>query len=302
MRSTGSLHQVLAEADFVVECRIKGKLRMQDVRTTNPVAVGDRVYFELKNDGTGVIRRIGDRHNCIIRKSVKLSRQAHIIAANIDHAYLIVTLAEPSTSTTFIDRFLVTAEAYGIPVTIVFNKIDAYDDTALALLDDYERIYTEIGYDCLRMSALNAENIDHFRNRLTKKVNLLSGHSGVGKSTLINGVEQGLLLKTGEVSEQYGEGKHTTTFAEMYHLSNGGFIIDTPGIKGFGIVDMEKEQVARYFPEMVAVLPYCKFSNCVHINEPKCAVKQAVNTDEIAQSRYSSYLSIYESDDSESYR
>lgn len=302
MRSTGSLHQVQAANGESVECRIQGKQRLQASRNTNPVAVGDHIQFERKPDGSGIIREIGERHNYIIRKSVNLSRHAHVIAANIDRAYLIVTLAKPTTSTAFIDRFLVAAEAYRIPVTIVFNKMDIYDAKALELLAQYEATYSQIGYECLRISALDPADIEQLRDRLANHTNLLSGHSGVGKSTLINGIESELLLKTGAVSEQYGEGKHTTTFAEMHPLSVGGFIIDTPGIKGFGIVDIEKEHIAHYFPEMMAVLPECKFSNCVHINEPQCAVKAAVAAGTIAESRYHGYLSIYHSDEEGSYR
>lgn len=302
MRSTGSWYQVFTAEKETVECRLKGKFRVEGVRTTNPIAVGDHVKFETKEDGTGIIREIEERQNYIIRKSVNLSRQAHIIAANIDRAYLIATLSAPATSTAFIDRFLVTAEAYRIPVTIVFNKIDLYTEDEVALLDELINVYTAIGYECIGISALNPQDVNDFRAGLSDKVSLLSGHSGVGKSTLINAVEEGLELKTAAISELHQEGKHTTTFAEIFPLSNGGFIIDTPGIKGFGIVHIEKEHIAHYFSEMHALLSHCKFSNCVHINEPKCAVKNAVQTGSIAESRYNSYLSIYETDESETYR
>jgi len=302
MRSTGSWYQVFTGEKQVVKCRLKGKIRLHGIRTTNPIAVGDHVVFEEMPDGTGVIREIEPRQNYIIRKSVNLSRQAHIIAANIDRAYLIATLAAPATSTVFIDRFLVTAEAYGIPVTIVFNKTDIYTEAEAALLDQLVGLYTAIDYQCLGISAFNTEYVNNFRDGLTDKVNLLSGHSGVGKSTLINAVEESLDLKTAAQTALHDDGKHTTTFAEIFPLSNGGFIIDTPGIKGFGIVHIDKEHIAQYFPEMHHLLPQCKFNNCIHINEPQCAVKQAIKAGNIAESRYHSYLSMYNTDETESYR
>jgi len=302
MRSTGSWYQVLTSDMDIIECRIKGKFRLEGIRTTNPVVVGDQVGFERIEDGTGVIREIESRRNYIIRKSVNLSRQAHIIAANVDHAYLVVTLVAPPTSTEFIDRFLVTAEANHIPVTIVFNKIDIYAALELELLAELVATYSSAGYECMCISVFDPDDVDRFRTRLADKVSLLSGHSGVGKSSLINALEEGLELKTAEISDHHREGKHTTTFAEIFQLSNNGYIIDTPGIKGFGIVHIEKESIAHYFPEMLALLSKCKFSNCVHINEPACAVKEAVENGGIAESRYHSYLSIYETDETESYR
>ena len=302
MRSTGSWYQVLTGDKVILDCRIKGKFRLDGIRTTNPVVVGDYVGFEDMKDGTGVIREIEPRRNYIIRKSVNLSRQAHIIAANIDRAYLIVTLASPATSTEFIDRFLVAADVNHIPVTIIFNKVDVYSSKTIELLANLVSDYSAIGYQCMTMSALNSEDVNRFRSELTNKVNLLSGHSGVGKSTLINAVEEGLMLKIGAISELHQEGTHTTTFAEIFPLSGGGFIIDTPGIKGFGIIDIDKENIAHYFPEMNALRSGCKFNNCVHVNEPKCAVKDAVDNDEIAASRYRSYLSIYAADEDDDYR
>ena len=305
MRSTGNLHQIRSDAGTSIECRIKGKLRMQGMRTTNPVAVGDRVHFELdEKTQKGVITTVVERQNCIVRKSVNLSKHAHIIAANIDRAFLVVTLAKPQTTTVFIDRFLVTAEAYRIPVTIIFNKNDIYNAAEQSQLKELMQTYSKIGYDCLSVSALQANDVDKIRNQLTNKVSLFSGHSGVGKSTLINAIDSSLDLKIGEISEQYGEGKHTTTFAEMFALKDqaDSYIVDTPGIRGFGIVDIDKEVIANYFPEMFALHQQCKFSNCQHINEPKCAIQAAVQSGEIAAFRYENYLSIYAADDSDQYR
>jgi ribosome biogenesis GTPase len=302
MRSTGSWYQVRAKNKEIIECRIKGRFRLDGVRTTNPVVVGDYVDYEVMQDGTGVIRTIHERKNYIVRKSVNLSRQGHLIAANIDCAYLIVSLAAPTTSPEFIDRFLVAAEAKKIPVTIVFNKRDLYGETEIVDFEKLNQIYRSIGYQCIAISAFNNEDVTQIRHLLKDKVNLLCGNSGVGKSTLINAVEKDLNLKTAAISERHNEGRHTTTFAEIFPLSNGGFIIDTPGIKGFGIIEIQRENIAHYFPEMYAKLSSCKFSNCIHINEPKCAVKEAVESSEISESRYKSYLSIYETDEDESYR
>lgn len=301
MRSTGSWYQVLTAEDEMLECRIKGKFRTKGLRTTNPVSVGDIVTYDMV-DETAVITKIADRTNYIIRKSVNLSKEAHIIASNIDHAYLIVTLAYPQTSTGFMDRFLVTAEAYHIPVTLVFNKIDVYGEKELAQLEWLQAAYEEIGYPTMAMSATNPSEVETFKNMLTDKVNLLSGHSGVGKSTLINGVEEGLTIKTDEVSDSHNKGKHTTTFAEMYKLSGGGFIIDTPGIKGFGVIDIPKEDISHSYPEMRERMHGCKFHNCLHLNEPKCAIKSAVENEEIPYWRYDSYVSLIQDDGSQSYR
>ena len=302
MRSTGSWYQVLQPDDSIIDCRIKGKFRLEGIKTTNPVAVGDKVGYEDMGDSTGVIRLVESRKNYIIRKSVNLSRQAHIIAANIDRAYLIITLVAPVTTTEFIDRFLVTARAYQIPVTLVFNKIDLYSDQELQLLDELERVYSSIGHDCVRISALNETDVQAFQERLVDHVSLLSGHSGVGKSTLINGVQDNVDLKTAKISEQHQDGCHTTTFAEIVRLPYGGFIVDTPGIKGFGIIDIDKSEISGYFPEMQALLSECKFNNCNHINEPSCAVKKALKDGRLAQTRYDSYLSIYNTETEDSYR
>ncbi|MES2591443.1 MAG: ribosome small subunit-dependent GTPase A [Bacteroidota bacterium] len=294
LKSTGSWYTVLEENGMVVECGIKGKFRIQGIKTTNPVAVGDKVEFEIENDGKGVIHKIEDRKNYIIRKSINLSKQSHILAANVDQAFLIVTLAFPRTSAGFIDRFLLTAEAYHIPVNIIFNKVDLFenDQEMMAELDEFIAVYQKIGYSCYKVSATENKDID-LMQRLTKdKITLVAGHSGVGKSTLVNAMDANLTLKVGEISDVHSKGKHTTTFAEMHLLDYGGFIIDTPGIKELGLVDMEKEEISGYFPEMRALKNQCKFNNCLHLNEPKCAVIEAVEKGEIAVSRYNSYLGI----------
>lgn len=293
MKSTGSWYTVLGGDGTVTECRIKGVFRIKGIKSTNPVAVGDKVIFGMESDGKGVISGIGERNNYIIRKSINLSKQSHIIAANMDQAFLIVTLAFPRTSTGFIDRFLLTAEAYHIPMHIVFNKVDLFEDAELMQeLDDFIAIYEKIGYTCHKVSATEKTHLDLLRSLTKDKITLLSGHSGVGKSTLINAMDPELDLKTGEISDAHSKGKHTTTFAEMHRLSYGGFIIDTPGIKELGLVDMEKEELTDYFPEMRAIKHLCKFNNCQHINEPKCAVIEAVEKGEIADSRYNSYVGI----------
>ncbi len=293
IKSTGSWYSVFSENKTVTECRIKGLFRTKGIRTTNPIAVGDRVDFEMEDDGKGVIHAIAERTNYIIRKSINLSKQSHILAANVDQALLIVTLAMPRTSAGFIDRFLLTAEAYHIPVSIVFNKMDLFtDEKAKHEIAEFISIYRNIGYTCYETSAIENSNTEVLRTLIKDKITLISGHSGVGKSTLINVLDQSLNLKTGELSEAHFKGKHTTTFAEMHLLSFGGFIIDTPGIKELGLVDMEKEEISGYFPEMRAIRNQCKFNNCLHLNEPKCAVIAAVEQGQIAASRYNSYLGI----------
>ena len=297
-KSTGSWYTVRNNDGEYHECRIKGKFRIQGIKSTNPVAVGDWVNFDLEdNKQTGVINEIKERTNYIIRKSVNLSKQTHIIASNIDLAFLMVTCAKPHTSTGFIDRFLVTAEAYNIPVVILFNKIDIYGEDELAEMEWLNDIYTNINYKCIKISAKERTNIDAIKDLMKGKVSMFSGHSGVGKSTLVNSIEGKLDLKTSEVSHSHNKGQHTTTYAEMFELSFDGFIIDTPGIKGFGLVDMEKEEVGDYFPEIFETKGDCKFNNCLHVNEPKCAVVAAVENDEIAASRYLSYLSFLEQEE-----
>ena len=303
-KSTGSYYTVKTEENQVYECRIKGKFRIKGIKSTNPIAVGDIVDFELDNttdEEIGQIHHIHNRKNYIVRKSVNLSKQTHIIAANIDVVFLLITINNPPTTTSFIDRFLVTAEAYGIEAVLIFNKIDTYDE---AMQDEQlylQYIYSHIGYKCLRVSAQEGKGIDQLKEMMLGKVSMFSGHSGVGKSTLVNALEPSLQLKTKTISEQSKQGQHTTTFAEMYDLSFDAKIIDTPGIKGFGIVDMEKEEISGFFPEFFKLKDQCKFNNCLHKEEPHCAIKKALEEDKIAWSRYNSYLKILEGDD-EHYR
>jgi ribosome biogenesis GTPase len=304
-KSTGSWYTVKTETGQWYECRIKGKFRIKGIKSTNPVSVGDVVDFDLdtKSDvETGVITNIHERDNYIIRKSVNLSKQTHIIASNVDQVFLLVTLNNPPTFTAFIDRFLISAEAYRIKAILLFNKIDTYDEDELLEIKFLAAMYRDIGYECLGISALKETNLDVLKKQMAGKVNIFTGHSGVGKSTLVNAIEPNLNIKTKEISEQHMQGQHTTTFAEMYDLSfNDAKIIDTPGIKGFGIVDMERGEIGNYFPEFFALKADCKFNNCLHLEEPKCAVKEALDNDELHWSRYKSYVKIMEGDD-EQYR
>ncbi|MFV0531354.1 MAG: ribosome small subunit-dependent GTPase A [Flavobacteriales bacterium] len=302
-KSTGSWYSIRDENGEIHEARIKGKFRIQGIQNTNPVAVGDVVDFEIKDDKSTVITKIYDRKNYIIRKSVNLSKKTHIIASNIDLAFLIVTLKQPQTSTGFIDRFLITAEAYSIPVILLFNKIDTLlTKEEILQKNELMDLYQSIGYDCQEISALNKINIEWVQEKMKNKTSLLSGHSGAGKSTLINALSPDLNLKTKEISSSHNKGQHTTTFAEMFEWSFGGYVIDTPGIKGLGLVEMEKEEISDYFPEILAVKNNCKFNNCLHLNEPECAVKKAVEKEKIAVSRFLSYLSFLEDDTEEIYR
>lgn len=303
-KSTGSWYTVKTDLGHTYECRIKGKFRIKGIKSTNPIAVGDVVDFELEthnNEQTGVIYKIHDRVNFIVRKSVNLSKQTHIIAANLDQVFLMITIDNPPTFTSFIDRFLVTAEAYSIKTILLFNKLDTYNEETLDEVRYLAHIYRKIGYECIGVSAKTGKNIDKVKVLMHNKTSMFSGHSGVGKSTLVNAIEPNLNLKTKEISSQHMQGQHTTTFAEMFDLSFDGKIIDTPGIKGFGVVDMDKEEVGDYFPEIFNLKQDCKFNNCLHIQEPKCAVKNALDNDEIAYSRYRSYLQILEGED-ENYR
>ncbi len=274
------------------------------IRSTNPIAVGDAVQFIRAEDGTGSIDSIEDRKNYIARKSVNLSKESHIVASNLDRAYLIVTIAKPRTSSGFIDRFLVTAEAFGIPTTIVFNKFDLLesDTDAMTRQEELEEIYSNVGYETMRISAETGLGINEFRAELNSGINLLSGHSGVGKSTIINMLIPGLDLKTADVSESHSKGRHTTTFAEMFSVPGGGFIIDTPGIKGFGLVTLKKSTLNHQFPEFFKFLHHCKFNNCVHVGEPGCAVMKQVEAGEVSKERYSNYLEMYKTFEDGPYR
>lgn len=297
-KSTGSWYQVQTPEGEVIDCRIKGKFRIKGITTTNPIAVGDRVDIEMEpGQDNGVITKLHDRKNYIIRKSINLSKQAQIIAANLDQAFLVVTLASPRTSLGFIDRFLVTAEAYDIPARLVFNKLDLFSEEGLEILADYKAIYENIGYPCFDVSALKHWGIDVLKNELADKVSLFSGHSGVGKSSLMNALLPELELRTNEISEWSDKGMHTTTFAEMFNVPGGGFIIDTPGIRELGVIDIEQQELGHFFPEMRERMHDCRFNNCRHINEPGCAVLKALEEGEIEPSRYDSYLSIYHGND-----
>ena len=295
VKSTGSWYKVRLQDGTCHKCRIKGKFRIRGLKSTNPISVGDVVQISLEGDDY-LITEIHDRKNYIIRKSVNLSKQVHIIASNMDQAFLIVTLASPTTSLGFIDRFLVTAEAYGIPAFLIFNKVDLYDEFDWEYHNQIVDMYSNVGYKCIEVSALNKQNLDSLKEHMKGKVTLLSGHSGVGKSTLVNAIDSNLNLETQQVSEAHQKGMHTTTFAEMFELASGGFIIDTPGIKGLGLVEMEDSELADYFPEMRALKGQCKFHNCMHVNEPNCAIKLAVETGDIHPVRYDSYLAILEDD------
>ena len=300
IKSTGSWYHVQLEDGTLLDCRIKGKFRTKEIKTTNPIAVGDQVSVEIDEESearTGLIYDLAERKNYIIRKSINLSKQTQIIASNIDQALLVVTLSKPRTSFGFIDRFLVTAEAYHIPVVLLFNKIDQYDDEDLAFLEEVIELYEKIGYPCRKISALKLIGIAELKNQIAGQTSLLSGHSGVGKSTLINQIIPSAIIRTSTISAASEKGIHTTTFAEMHPLETGGYIIDTPGIRELGVVDIPDEELAHYFPEMKKVMSRCKFHNCKHLNEPNCAVKEAYEKGIIAIPRYESYLSIMANED-----
>ena len=303
-KSTGSWYFVKSEKGDLYQCRIKGKFRIKGIKSTNPIAVGDSVEFDIETKGDeeiGVIKLIHERTNYIVRKSVNLSKQTQIIASNIDLAFLLITINNPPTLTTFIDRFLVTAQAYSIKVILVFNKIDSYKEEGKGEIAYLKDIYETIGYTCVEVSAIKNINLDTVKSLMKGKTSLFSGHSGVGKTTLLNALEPGLNLKTKQISDQHQQGQHTTTFAEMFDLSFNASIIDTPGIKGFGVVAIEKEELGDYFPEFFALRSGCKFHNCIHVNEPQCAVKDALETGAVSWSRYKSYLQILEGEE-ENYR
>ena len=304
IKSTGSWYTVEDNNGEIFECKIKGNFRIKGIKNTNPVAVGDRVGFTLqqvsadeKDAKIGLITSISERKNYIIRRSINLSKQAHIIAANIDQAVLVVTLNYPITTTTFIDRYLASAEAYRIPVLLVFNKTDRYDFNQKHKLNELRELYEKIGYKCLTTSAKTGLGMDELKKALQNKTNVVNGHSGVGKSTLINILQPGLNLKTKEISDSHQTGKHTTTYSELFKLSFGGYIIDTPGIKAFGVLEMEPWEISHYFVEIFKVSENCQYNNCSHTHEPGCAVKIAVEKGNIARSRFISYLGLLESDD-----
>ena len=300
-RSTGIWHLVKSGKNFY-NCRIKGKLRLENSKSTSPVVVGDNVNFilEIKNNNQGVIIEVKKRRNHIIRKSVKLSKQVQIIASNIDQIFLIITLNYPITFTQFIDRILVTAEAYKIPLNLVFNKMDLYSSSEKNEIEILKKTYESIGYKCLKISALDIALVDKVSKLMNKKVNMIIGHSGVGKSTLINSISPNLSIKTSEISNLYKQGQHTTTYSEMFDLNNDIKIIDTPGIKGFGLVDMNSNDIGDYFPEFLSLKENCKYNNCLHLNEPNCAVLNALKNKRISDSRYKSYLNLI--DESSIYR
>ena len=292
--STGSWYEVATEAG-TLNCRIRGRLRLKGIRSTNPVVVGDRVVVEPDGDSS-VITGILPRRNYIIRRASNLSKESHIIAANIDHALLIVTLSSPTTPREFVDRFLVTCEAYKVPVTIVLGKADLIDSEAHDEAEEFIAIYNDAGYNVIRLSSVTGEGIDEIRSMPRNHTTLVAGNSGVGKSTLIGEIDPTIDIRIGEISDSHQQGKHTTTFSTMYPL-DGGYIIDTPGIKGFGLIDIDDKELCRYFPEMMRLSPECRFYNCTHTHEPGCAVQEAVKEGRIAWSRYESYLKILDEDD-----
>lgn len=302
IRNTGSWYQVKTDDGRLIDCKIKGNFRLKGIRSTNPVAVGDRVDIVLNNEGTAFITSIDDRKNYIVRRSSNLSKQSHIIAANLDQCFLVVTVNYPETSTIFIDRFLATAEAYRVPVSLIFNKVDRYNDDELRYLDGLVNLYEYIGYPCYKVSAVRGEGIDEIRSLLDHRVTLFSGNSGVGKSTLINAIHPDFQARTGEISEHHNKGMHTTTFSEMFEIGKEGYLIDTPGIKGFGTFDMSQEEVGHYFKEIFQYSAQCKYGNCTHVHEPGCAVRKAVEEHLISESRYLSYLNILEDEHEGKYR
>lgn len=302
VKSTGSRYKVLNQEGQFVDCIFKGKYKISGIRSTNPIAVGDHVTYRMEeNEQTGLIFEIADRKNYIIRRASNLSKETHIIAANVDLAFLVVTTSKPITQAGFIDRFLASAEAYRIPVSILFNKKDVYTDEELNLALETSELYTKIGYKSYIISAFNPDDTEMLRGMIQGKVCLFAGNSGVGKSTLVNGIDPMLDLKTSEISTYHSKGKHTTTFAQMYPLSNGGCIIDSPGIKGFGVFDMDKYELSHFFPEIFKIGSSCRYNNCLHLEEPGCAVQAALESGEISYSRYESYLKIL-MDENDKYR
>ena len=302
IKNTGSWYLVRTDDGRDIECKVKGNFRLKGIRSTNPVSVGDRVHIAENSEGTAFITEIEDRKNYIIRRSSNLSKQSHILAANIDLCFLVVTVTHPVTSTVFIDRFLTSAEAYRVPVNLIFNKVDAYDADDTEYMDALIALYQHIGYPCLKISALKGSGIDELREKIAGKITLFAGHSGVGKSTLLNTIVPDANARTAAISGYHGKGMHTTTFSEMIELPQGGYLIDTPGIKGFGTVNMEKEEISHYFIDIFKFSKQCRFHNCLHINEPGCAVREAVEKHLISESRYKSYCSMMEDEEDEKYR
>ena len=302
VKNTGSWYQVKTDGGELIECKIKGNFRMMEIRSTNPIAVGDIVEFEKNMDGTAMIHTIVDRRNYIVRRSSNLSKQFQILAANLDLVALVVTVNYPETSLVFIDRFLAAAEAYRVPACLVFNKIDRYSAEETEFLDGLVDLYTSLDYPAFKVSAKESINIDELLTFLSGKTTLFSGNSGVGKSTLINAIAPNSLAKTGEISSYHNKGMHTTTFSEMFELLSGGHIIDTPGIKGFGTIDMEENEIGHYFKEIFTVSSDCHFGNCTHVHEPGCAVRKAVDNHFISTSRYQSYLCVLKDCDEGKYR
>jgi ribosome biogenesis GTPase / thiamine phosphate phosphatase len=301
IKTTGSWHLV-RYMDQDIACKIKGKFRIKGIKTTNPVAVGDHVKFELPEDNeTGIITEILKRKNYIIRKASNLSKESHLLAANVDQAFLMITLKYPETTSEFIDRFLVTSEAYHIPTVLVFNKTDLYDKEFTEKMRNYISVYSAIGYTCVECSVKEIKNLDILKNMMLDKINLIAGNSGVGKSSLLNSLDKKLNLKTGDISSYHKTGKHTTTFPQMFELNEGGFVIDTPGIRGFGLIDFAKNEIGLYFPEIFKLSKNCQYYNCTHTHEPNCAVKNALAEGKLAETRYKSYINIF-TDDNEKYR
>ena len=298
-KSTGNWYDVHTDSHEVYKCNIKGKFRSLGIKSTNPVAVGDYVFFEItdEKEQRGVITKIEPRKNYIIRKSVNLSKQSHILASNIDYCFLFVTPSNPSTSSLFIDRVLLSTESFGIDTIILFNKIDSYDKDDTDYIEKLYETYTSIGYQCLKISVKQKTNIEKVKKYMENNVSVFTGHSGVGKSSMMNALDSNLNLKTSEISKQNEQGQHTTTFAEMFDFNNGAKVIDSPGIKGFGLIDIEKNEIGGYFVEIAKLSTHCKFNNCLHLNEPNCAVKSALEANEISESRYVNYLSILNDDE-----
>lgn len=302
IKNTGSWYGVLVEDGKIINCKVKGNFRIKGIRTTNPVAVGDKVDISINNEGVGFITSIVQRKNYIIRRASNLSKESHIIAANVDQAFLIVSFKDPVTSTTFIDRFLATCEAYSVPAILVINKIDILDKDEMEYAEAVKYLYETVGYKVILTSVKEEKGISELKDLIGDKISLLSGNSGVGKSSIINTIFPDLNIKTAQVSETHHTGMHTTTFSEMYALGNGGYLIDTPGVKGFGTIDFDKTEVAHYFPEIFKISQNCKYNNCTHTHEPGCAVLKALEDSYISESRYNSYLSILEDNTEDKYR